>query len=282
MYSAEIKRDSPGCLVIMIDQSGSMSKAWDVAGVAKSSVLADTVNALISEAVFRSTIGETVRNYFRVGILGYSGKGVYDALSPHDSFDKFALRSISELASSPRRIDHRLEQVETGAGEYDDASVAWPIWLEPRATGTTPMVAAFEVAHKVIQEWTANNRASYPPIVINVMDAWTTDGDPVDAAGRLRGVSTDDGETLLFNVHIAATSDPVTVFPASREEAGGDSFVQKLFAVSSILPPPLLSAAASQNIHVRQGSRGFARGVDPGTLVSILDVGSRPLLQSVS
>ncbi len=75
-YSAPITRTNPACLLFLIDQSGSMADPFVGAGGASKAVaVADAVNRLLQNVVLRSAKADGVRDYFRVGVLGY-GKTV--------------------------------------------------------------------------------------------------------------------------------------------------------------------------------------------------------------
>src|SRR5512133_75708 len=78
-YDAEISRANPGCILFMIDRSGSMEDPFfgAVEGaqagqkVTKAQGVADAINRLLSTIVIRCTKEEGARDYFDVGVLGY-------------------------------------------------------------------------------------------------------------------------------------------------------------------------------------------------------------------
>jgi hypothetical protein len=64
------------------------------------------------------------------------------------------------------------------------------------------MTEALSQGHKVLSKWVTEHRTAFPPVVFNISDGEATDGEPSGAAA-LRSLSTDDGEALLFNVHLS-------------------------------------------------------------------------------
>ena len=74
-YTAQISRVNPACILILVDQSGSMKEPFgNTPEVTKDRVVADAVNRLIQNLVLRSAKADGVRDYFHVGVLGYGQK----------------------------------------------------------------------------------------------------------------------------------------------------------------------------------------------------------------
>jgi hypothetical protein len=111
-------------------------------------------------------------------------------------------------------------------------------------------------------------------VVINISDGEPTDGDPLRAAEALREVGTNDGTALLFNIHISGSSKRPIEFPDTQMGLP-DEFAQRLFEMSSVLPPRLAEEAAREGFAVSPASRGFAFNADLRALVQFLDIGTR-------
>src|SRR5689334_17810358 len=72
LYTAEINRRQPACLLLLIDQSYSMSEQWRNDGASKADALALAVNRILGNAVLLCSKGdERIYDYFEVGIVGY-------------------------------------------------------------------------------------------------------------------------------------------------------------------------------------------------------------------
>src|ERR1700694_194718 len=85
-----------------------------------------------------------------------------------------------------------------------EVEVPIPLWVRPHAgDDDAPMCAAFQRAQELAEQWVANHPNNHPPIVINITGGIASDGDPTKPALRLSRVSTTDGQTLLYNVHIS-------------------------------------------------------------------------------
>jgi hypothetical protein len=210
-YAAEISRTNPTCYVFLLDQSGSMQDLMGSGeGKRKSEVVADTLNRLLSELAVRCAKEEGVRDYFHVSVLGY-GASVGPALAgPLAGRD---LVPLSELAASPARIETRAKKVPDGAGGLVDQQVKFPVWVDPIANGGTPMSSAIGKAHSILSDWLGAHPACYPPIVLNLTDGESTDGDPALPAESLRALASVDGNVLLFNLHVASEAGSPIVFP---------------------------------------------------------------------
>src|SRR5450759_1590201 len=194
-YTAEISRTNPSCFLFLIDQSGSMDDPFG-AGESqrkKADGVADAINRLLQNLVIKCAKSEGVRDYYYAGVLGY-GSSVGPAFA--GSLSGKGLTSISEIADNPARVDERTKRVDDGAGGILDQSVKFPIWFDAVARGGTPMCEALRRAETILSTWVADHPDCFPPIVINITDGESTDGDPITAAEAVRCVSSNDGETL--------------------------------------------------------------------------------------
>lgn len=263
----------PACLLILVDQSGSMLTPWTGNGLStKAEQLALAVNRLLGNAVLLCSKGdERIYDYFEIGIIGY-GQSVGPVL--HGSDERRILVPIGELARNPRRVDQVTRKVPDGGGGLVEVQLPVPIWIDPQGNGGTPMVRALDLAHRSVDAWCATHAGSFPPIVINVTDGESTDGDPRPAAERIRELGTSDGEALLFNVHLASGLRQSVSFPNS---AAGlpDRNAGTMFDMSSQLPPTMADAAAALQYDVQPGAKGFLYNADATAMIEFLDIGTR-------
>src|SRR5262249_15135165 len=146
-------------------------------------------------------------------------------------------------ASMPARIETRNKKVSDGAGGLIEQAVKFPVWFEPIASGGTPMCKALGDARRVCQDWLGQHPGSFPPVVINITDGESSDGDPTSSAASLRGLSSTDGEVLLFNLHISSAKGVRSIeFPSADSELP-DQYAKLLFQMSSRLTPVMITAA---------------------------------------
>jgi|SRR5579872_2632334 len=273
-YTAEISRTNPSMFLFLIDQSGSMDDPFG-AGESdrkKADGVADAINRLLQNLVIKCAKSEGVRDYYSVGVIGYGGKvspAFAGSLAGRD------LAPISEIADNPARVDERSKKVEDGAGGLVDETVKFPVWFDPKGHGGTPMCEALKRAHTVVSDWIGQHQSSFPPIVINITDGESTDGDPTAAAESLNSLSTDDGNVLLFNLHLSSSKASPVQFPDS--EAGlPDKYAELLFRISSALPSYMRTAARDEGMEISDGARGFVFNADMISVIRFLDIGTRP------
>jgi hypothetical protein len=273
-YTAEISRTNPSVFLFLIDQSGSMDDPFGSGEATrkKADGVADAINRLLQNLVIKCAKSEGVRDYYSVGVLGYgaqSGPAFAGALAGRD------LAPISEIADHPARVEERTKKVDDGAGGLVDQKVKFPIWFDPISKGGTPMVAALTRARDVLSAWLADHPGAFPPIVINITDGESTDGDPTAAAEALRSLASDDGNVLLFNAHLSSQNAPAVEFPDS-EDGLADQYAKLLFRMSSDLPGYMRSAAGAEGYAVSDGAKGFVFNADLVSVIRFLDIGTRP------
>jgi len=140
--------------------------------------------------------------------------------------------------------------------------------------------AAFEAAVAAAcagDPWLAAHPGCYPPIVVNITDGEPNPGsDPAGEARQIMGLSSGDGNVLLYNIHISSLNANPVMFP---DAATGlpDKYARFLFDISSVLPDKTQAIARQQGFPVTESSRGFAFNADMVQLISFLDIGTRPV-----
>ncbi len=282
-YSAEISREQPTAFLFLLDQSASMQDRFGGAeqkgdaAPSKARVLSDTVNRLMQNLVLRCAKEDGVRDYFHIGVIGY-GERVQPLIEPGESVqNSTGLIPISHLAERPKRMDERLREVDTGDGRTEEKRVKVPVWFDPHAKNGTPMCQALDLAAQSVRTWIDQHPHSFPPVVVNVTDGEATDGEPLRYAQQLRSFATDDGEVLLFNVHLSSSESPAVELPSAPGELPRtDEYAETLYQMSSTLPFSMRAAAEQEGYTVNLDTRGFVFNADPVALVRFLEIGTRP------
>jgi len=273
-YTAEISRRNPSCFVFLIDQSGSMSEAFGAGAgnQSKADGVADAINRLLQNLVTKCSKDAGVLDYFHIAVIGY-GAQVGPAFS--GALTGRSLVPISEVANAPARLEQRNKKVSDGAGGLVDQQVRFPVWFEAKADGGTPMRQALGDARTLVEGWLAQHPDCFPPIVINITDGETGAEDLTTVADEIRRLKSNDGDVLLFNVHISAHKAAAIEYP--NNEAGlPDQFAQQLFRMSSPLPGYMLDIAKKEGMNASAGSRGFVFNADMVAVIKFLDIGTRP------
>jgi len=258
--------------VFLIDQSASMQdNIGSGEGQRKCDVVADSLNRLLSELCIKCAKEEGVRNYFYVAVIGY-GSNVGPALAGRLAGRE--LVPLSEIASTPARLEARVRKISDGAGGLADVEVKFPVWVDPIASGGTPMSQALTRAQSIVSAWLDEHPTCFPPVVLNLSDGESTDGDPTAAATALRELASTDGSTLLFNLHVSSDASPAVSF-ADGDDALPNQHAKLLFGFSSPLPEHMRTYAQQQGYKVSDRTRGFVFNSDLSSVVQFLDIGTR-------
>jgi hypothetical protein len=272
LYVAEISRANPTCFVFLLDQSASMQdRIGGGTGQRKCDVVADALNRLLSELAIKCAKEEGVRDYFYISVIGY-GASVGPALS--GQLAGRDLVPLSEVAAGPARLETRTKKVPDGAGGLVDQDVKFPVWVDPVADNGTPMTNALTQAHSIISSWLVAHPDCFPPVVLNLTDGESTDGDPGLAGEAVRQLGSSDGSVLLFNLHVSNDAATSITFPDSDLLLPND-YARALFNLSSLLPPGMRSYAQQQGVSASEGTRGFVFNADMTSVVQFLDIGTR-------
>lgn len=276
-YSAEINREQPGLFVFLVDQSKSMEDKWGIdTNKSLSEGTADALNKLLHDLIIRSTKADGVRAYFDVALIGYGGM-VNSALS-NFSLDELPT-SLDKIANT--RMEKRMQKVEDGAGGVVEVEVKIPVWVDPVANGPTHMCGALNTVVDILEAWIPGHQTSFPPIVVNITDGKPTDGNPESIADKIRKISTNDGNVLLFNIHLSSSRAASLLYPSSEDQVH-DDFGKSLFRMSSVLPEIMIEQASGENYPIDNTARGFAFNADLVTLITFLDIGTRGVREKVA
>ncbi len=276
-YTQEISRATPGYLVILLDQSFSMSYPFGSGAGSKASECATAVNRVLREIVLACTDGEEIKNSCDVSVLGY---GQIKAPVVNAFAEALAAKpavTIQELTEHCLRVETVKRKVADGAGGLVEIDDQFPIWIESASVGETPMAEAFEMAATLVSEWIEAHPSSFPPIVINITDG-EANSLPMakGAAEALTQLETKDGKTLLINAHISEGGESEIILPSTPEKLPqGDHYARFLFELSSELPPLMLERAAAAGWNPSARAKGLVYKAKLETLIQLLEIGTK-------
>jgi len=279
-YSEEINRVNPTAFLFAIDRSGSMSELMPH-GQSKAQCVSDVMNRIFTELILKCTGSEGIRQYFDLGVIGYDTTlGVANPLT--GDLAKEWVNSISLFATNPLRVEVRPKKIPDGAGGVIETNVKFQVWFDPIAKGGTPMCAALQTAYDILNHWCATHPNAYPPLFIHITDGQSTDGDPEELAKKIQQLSTNDGNVLVFNIHLSSQGSETAMLPSSVYGLP-DNYAEKLFRMSSYMPEKMVAFARQAGIkNVSSESRCFAYNVQEITqLVELLDIGTRAATDAV-
>lgn len=278
-YTAQITRATPTAFIFLVDQSASMSRTTSLYGeeMKMSEAVARIVNRQINELVLRCIKSNEVRHYYDIAVIGY-GHEVYSAwqgglvgrdfVSPEDLRDNPYKKIITREEKKTRKgsVIKEVEKVQ---------------WMDARNDGRwTRLDMAFDKAKMLLDEWMSkyHDKNCYPPTIINI-----TDGEYNGAAkeivrqkaNELKQMFTNDGNVILFNIHISTDKGMSVSFPLSKTELNGDDYACDLFNLSSLLPLRYNEEIAKmRNANNKERHSAMSVNADMTTLIKLMDIGT--------
>ncbi len=275
----------PGCVVFLLDQSSSMERKLASGKFGEGSRLADAVATVLNKCI--NEIGKccqrgggVISPRAEIAVIGYGAQVA--SLLGKELAGK-TLVKIDQLMDAPLDVEQRDRVGYDDAGSKYTFKVPFNIWVRAVANGGTPMCAALQHARSICESWVSSHAQCHPPIVINITDGDSTDGDPLPEALRLRELKTDDGELLLFNCHLSPFSPDEVRFPGSESDLPKeDDSAAKLFAMSSVIPETMRTRACEFEVkkNMKPGDRGFLFNTDVDGVMSLIQFATVAALQS--
>ncbi|MCH5312423.1 MAG: DUF4433 domain-containing protein [Prevotella sp.] len=278
-YTAQITRNTPTAFIFLVDQSVSMKRRVTLNGeqITLSEAVARIVNNQINELVLRCIKTNEVRHYYDIAVIGY-GHEAYSGWGGDLAGRDFV--SPEELKNNPYKKILVREEKRTRKGVVVK-EVEKVQWLEPRHDGSwTHLHLAFARAEKLLYEWMAEHKEKdcYPPTIINITDGQfnhATREALVQKANELKTPFTNDGNVLLWNIHVTPDTVEQVLLPTDKGELGGDKYAELLYDMSSLLPTRYNSPISDI-----RGDRTDARhvamsmNVEMSTLIQLMDIGT--------
>lgn len=280
MYSQEITRRHRTAFIIALDQSTSMQEQVRFGRLTMSNAeaVAYTANSLITELIDRSRRTDGVRNYYDIAVIGYANDEIRSLLST-DGF--VSVKSLAEHI--PQAVTLSFEETLPDKSTTTAKHRIHP-WIEPRAEGNTPMYEALLRVREMAEEWCEleQNKESFPPIVFNITDGEASDCDDNElryASEMLRRTGTEDGNTLLINIHLSTDlSQPSMIFPMAEELTAANRYARILAECSSIMPDCFNSQIGElKGIAAAPPYYGMGYNASIIELLSIINIGSRSI-----
>ena len=280
-YTAQITRNTPTAFIFMIDQSISMSRKLNYRGeyITLADAVARIVNNQINELVLRCIKTNEVRHYYDIAVIGYGDDASFgwngtlagrDFVSPEDlKNNPFKKITVKEEKRTRKGVE--LKEVEKVQ------------WVEPVAAGKyTRADKALTLAKTLLDKWMKEHHEKdcYPPTIINITDgAFNGISNPREVntqlANELKALFTNDGNVLMWNIHITPDNKEQVLLPISKTELNEDKYSEWLYDMSSLLPSrynqPIgdLRGDAENTRHV-----AMATNTDLSTLIQLMDIGT--------
>lgn len=279
-YTAQITRNTPTAFIFLIDQSVSMQKYTTLYGeeMPMAEAVARIVNHQLNELVLRCIKGSETRDYYDIAIIGY-GEKAYSGWKGELEGRDFV--KPSELKEHPYKKITTKKETRTRKGvkvvEIEEVQ-----WIEAEATeGWTRVHHAFEKAKGLLDEWMEkhHDKDCYPPTIINITDGefnGATKEYVLQQANELKSMFTNDGNVILFNIHISANKAVCVTCPASKDEVSFSSLATTMYEMSSLLPMRYSDRIADLRGDGTPNNRYRAMSInaDMSTLIQLMDIGT--------
>ncbi len=279
-YTAQITRNTPTAFIFLIDQSVSMRKMTTLYGeeMTMAEAVARIVNHQLNELVLRCVKGEETRNYYDIAVIGY-GEKAYSGWRGELEGRDFV--SPSELKDHPfKKITTRKEtRTRKGVKVVEVEEVQW---IEARATESwTHVHHAFDKAQALLGTWMEahHDKDCYPPTIINITDGEFNGASKdfvLQQANELKSMFTNDGNVILFNIHISADKESSVLCPPDKQEVASSRLATTMFELSSLLPTRYSARIAGLRDDAVMSDRYTAMSVnaDMSTLIQLMDIGT--------
>ena len=279
VYTAQITRYTPTAFIFLIDQSASMNRKTKLYGeeITLAEAVAKIVNNQMNELVLRCIKTNEVRHYYDIALIGY-GTEAYSGWSGELAGRDFV--SPEEMKNHPYKVITVREEKRTKRGMLVK-EVEKVQWLEARCDGSwTHLHEALDKAKALLETWMEkhHDKDCYPPTIINIMDGefnGATKEHVIQQANEIKAMFTNDGNVLLWNIHVTPDKVEQVLLPVSKDELGGNEYAETLYDMSSLLPSrynkPIseLRGDATDERHV-----AMSANVDMTTLIQLMDIGT--------
>lgn len=263
---------TPGLLVILIDQSGSMLYPMEAPNnnETRTTFATKAVNRVIDTIIQKNFDGKAPKNRCFISVIGYNHK-----------VKNLAAGYLKDLDENPIRVDKVKQKISDGAGGILEIDKSMPIWVDPiTEDGATNMKGAFEMAKEIIEKWIADKPKNPAPVIINIsdgvpyfngLDLDICKEQTIGVVNQIKAINTEDGKVQIFNAMIG--NGTKSVFPSSLNEISTDEG-KFLYEISTEIPESYKGAAEKNGFSYATGARGLICQCDGVELVGLIDFGS--------
>lgn len=279
-YTAQITRNTPTAFIFLIDQSVSMKKTTRLYGeeMPMSEAVARIINHQLNQLVLRCIKGTETRDYYDIAVIGY-GENAYSGWKGVLEGKDFV--TPSELKAHPYKKIITRKETRTRKG-MKVVEVEEVQWIEADATKSwTRVHHAFDKAKKLLEQWMEkyHDKDCYPPTIINITDGEFNGASKeyvLQQANELKSMFTNDGNVILFNIHISANKETCVLCPSDKAEVLSNKLATTLYELSSLLPTRYSSQVAELRQDTAPHERYTAMSInaDMSALIQLMDIGT--------
>ena len=279
-YTAQITRNTPTAFIFLIDQSISMPQTKKLYGedMQMSEAVARIVNHQLNELVLRCIKGSEPLDYYDIAVIGY-GENAYSGWRGDLAGRDFV--KPSELKDHPfkKTIIKKETRTRNGVKTVDVEEVQW---IEADNSGRwTKVHHAFDKAKALLDKWMEEHHEQdcYPPTIINITDGQFNGASKEyvqQQANELKSMFTNDGNVILFNIHISANKTISVTCPVNKTEVSANPLATTLYELSSLLPERYSDRISDLRGETPSSNRYTAMSInaDMSTLIQLMDIGT--------
>lgn len=264
-------QETPGMIVILIDQSESMNETWTTDGRSKAVIAADAVNQICHQIAKQCRSGTEWLPKVHLTVLGY-------CTTPNG--EEIIVEPLCD--GWPGSFGPKVWAGYAGGGSPQPLIV-------PRGQGGTPMAEALEVARACVEACLQADerlRNGFPPTIINITDGQADDyreprpGHPPgieteQAAAALSALTTKMGSALLFNLLIDPDQRAERTFFDEASARTLNDYGQFLFRISAPVPRFILQKLGTAPPPApMEDLRGLVLTYNPAEIIKLLRWGS--------
>lgn len=260
---------TPGLLIILVDQSGSMMKPYDGED-SRTQFAAKAVNRVINTIIQKNFDGKQPKNRCFITVIGYDAE-----------VKKLVSGFLQKLEANPLRVEEVTKKVSDGAGGLVEIKAKMPIWIEPIDKDRwTNMTGAFQMAKETVEAWMADKPDNPAPVIINISDGRPyydkkeiseCEKETIEVVNAIKAIDTNDGKIQIFNAMLG--DGEKVVFPVSDADLVSDE-AKFLYEISTEIPDAYKGAAEKNELKYEAGARGAIYNADAEHLVKLIDFGS--------
>ena len=178
---------TPGLLIILLDQSGSMMENYEGTTRTKFATLA--VNKVIDNIISKNADGTAPKNRCFISVIGYN-----------HNVKELCSGWLKDLDVKPLRYETVKKKMHDGAGGIIEREVNTPVWVESAEQQISIDIIdrAIHFAKELSLKWSEDNCMS--PIVIDCSKVCHTEY-AKEIIGQLKAITTMDGNVLFFGCY---------------------------------------------------------------------------------
>jgi len=270
--------ESPGCVIVLIDESSAMQAPMQVSSQAakmgvtgpkktRSESVATALNAMLNQLSDGSN--------FEIALVGYRSEEDAAKVSSRwaGSLEGRDFVQTSELADSPVRIEERTRQRRGGRPGAEASVVQFPVWYEPDAGGKSMQLAAFEYCADLLEKWLANAGPNpAPPVVCHLTTSSSADGNPSMVVKKIQEMELPTGSPAVFNVFLSSYAEITpNIFPSNRAFLPPGA-ARAYYDRSSMLDDASIEHMRSEKVPVNDRARGLVFNAKMLELVTFLNL----------